>query len=265
VQEGQYNCWNRPVKAGVWCGGNARRIVVRVFFNETINCERYLHVEGQRFQHLLWSVNRGKTSLHSKCFRHAESQRDFNFVFYVKNCLQAREGPCDISGAWGYAPSAVHTWTLSCMQLSRASAPSRWKSQGTHELWVVCNNHMFKLRRLREQCTNMYWTLIRLILQCITGTNQSVHLISLYWTWSRDELSVLKGDSLPTAPASSSSQLTKERKSLYNERTEWQPLVFSTYGCVWYSLYSSQKRIPDRYSVLNPSTQLAGSHVPLLL
>jgi hypothetical protein len=26
-------------------------------FNETINCERYLRVEGQHFQHLLWSVN----------------------------------------------------------------------------------------------------------------------------------------------------------------------------------------------------------------
>jgi hypothetical protein len=31
-----------------------------VFFKETINCERYLHVEGQCFQHLLWSVNKGK-------------------------------------------------------------------------------------------------------------------------------------------------------------------------------------------------------------
>jgi hypothetical protein len=29
-------------------------------FNETINCERYLRVEEQRFQHLLESVNKGK-------------------------------------------------------------------------------------------------------------------------------------------------------------------------------------------------------------
>jgi hypothetical protein len=31
----------------------ARRIVVRVLFNKTVNCEKYLRVEGQRFQHLL--------------------------------------------------------------------------------------------------------------------------------------------------------------------------------------------------------------------
>jgi hypothetical protein len=37
---------------GVWCAVKARRIVVPVFFNETINCERYLLicVEGQHFQ-----------------------------------------------------------------------------------------------------------------------------------------------------------------------------------------------------------------------
>jgi hypothetical protein len=29
-------------------------------FKETINCDTYLRVEGQRFQHLLWSVNKGK-------------------------------------------------------------------------------------------------------------------------------------------------------------------------------------------------------------
>jgi hypothetical protein len=32
-----------PVKVGVWCAVNARRIVVLVFFNETINCE--IHVQ----------------------------------------------------------------------------------------------------------------------------------------------------------------------------------------------------------------------------
>jgi hypothetical protein len=41
------------VKVGVWCAVSARRIVVPVFFDETINLEKYLHVEGQRFQHLL--------------------------------------------------------------------------------------------------------------------------------------------------------------------------------------------------------------------
>jgi hypothetical protein len=30
------------VKVGVWCAVNARRTVVPVFFNKTINCERYL-------------------------------------------------------------------------------------------------------------------------------------------------------------------------------------------------------------------------------
>jgi hypothetical protein len=33
------------------------------FLNETINCEKYLGVEGQRFPHLLWSVNKGKNFL----------------------------------------------------------------------------------------------------------------------------------------------------------------------------------------------------------
>jgi hypothetical protein len=46
-----------PVKVGVWCAVSARRIARPVFFNETINCERYLLVEGQQFQHLLWSLN----------------------------------------------------------------------------------------------------------------------------------------------------------------------------------------------------------------
>jgi hypothetical protein len=37
------------VKAGVWCAVNARKIVVPVFFNETINCEKYLRVERTAF------------------------------------------------------------------------------------------------------------------------------------------------------------------------------------------------------------------------
>jgi hypothetical protein len=44
-----------PMKFGVWCPVSARNIVP-VFFNETINCEIYLHVAGQHFQHL-WSLN----------------------------------------------------------------------------------------------------------------------------------------------------------------------------------------------------------------
>jgi hypothetical protein len=42
-----------PVKVGVWCAVSARRIIVPVFLNETINCEKYLRAEGQYFQHLL--------------------------------------------------------------------------------------------------------------------------------------------------------------------------------------------------------------------
>jgi hypothetical protein len=38
-----------PVKVGVRCAVSARRIVATVFFKETINCERYLHVERQHF------------------------------------------------------------------------------------------------------------------------------------------------------------------------------------------------------------------------
>jgi hypothetical protein len=46
-----------PMKVVVWCAVSARRIVVPGSFKETINCERYLCVEGWHFQHLLWSVN----------------------------------------------------------------------------------------------------------------------------------------------------------------------------------------------------------------
>jgi hypothetical protein len=40
-----------PVKVGVWCAVNARRIAVPVFFNKIINSKRHLCVEGQHFQH----------------------------------------------------------------------------------------------------------------------------------------------------------------------------------------------------------------------
>jgi hypothetical protein len=52
----------------------------------------------------------------------------------------------------------------------------------TWNLWCVC--HMYKLRRLKEQCTNMYCITVRflLTLHCITGACQSVQLLSLYWT-----------------------------------------------------------------------------------
>jgi hypothetical protein len=42
-----------PVKVGVWCAVGAKLNVVPVFFNETINCEKYLCAEGQRFDNLL--------------------------------------------------------------------------------------------------------------------------------------------------------------------------------------------------------------------
>jgi hypothetical protein len=34
--------------------------VPQSFFYQTITCKRYLRAEGQRFQHLLWYVNKGK-------------------------------------------------------------------------------------------------------------------------------------------------------------------------------------------------------------
>jgi hypothetical protein len=37
------------VKVGVWCALSARRIVGPVFFNETINCERYIGVILRQF------------------------------------------------------------------------------------------------------------------------------------------------------------------------------------------------------------------------
>jgi hypothetical protein len=45
----QNNCYSKPLKVGVWCAVSARRIVVPVFFNETINFERRLRVQGQHF------------------------------------------------------------------------------------------------------------------------------------------------------------------------------------------------------------------------
>jgi hypothetical protein len=56
VLEWQHNCWSHPVKSSVWCAVSARRNV-HVFFNETVNCKKYLCVRGWHFQHLLWSVN----------------------------------------------------------------------------------------------------------------------------------------------------------------------------------------------------------------
>jgi hypothetical protein len=38
-----------PVTVGVWCASSARRIVGPVFFNETINCERYVWVILRQF------------------------------------------------------------------------------------------------------------------------------------------------------------------------------------------------------------------------
>jgi hypothetical protein len=52
------------VKVGVWCAVSARRIVVPVSFNKTINCERYVQVIlGQFFpelteeERLYWPVS----------------------------------------------------------------------------------------------------------------------------------------------------------------------------------------------------------------
>jgi hypothetical protein len=67
------------VKFGVWCAVSARWIVVPVTFNETVNCEKYLCVERQHFQHLLWSVN---------C----------NYVIPSVIGKQAHWGPCHSSG-----------------------------------------------------------------------------------------------------------------------------------------------------------------------
>jgi hypothetical protein len=40
-----------PMKVGVWCVVNARRIAVPVFFNKIINSERWLCVEGSAVRH----------------------------------------------------------------------------------------------------------------------------------------------------------------------------------------------------------------------
>jgi hypothetical protein len=38
-----------PAKVGVWCILSARKIVGPVFFNETINCERYVQATLRQF------------------------------------------------------------------------------------------------------------------------------------------------------------------------------------------------------------------------
>jgi hypothetical protein len=38
------------MKVGVWCAVSARRILVPVFFNGTINCKKYQSVERAAFQ-----------------------------------------------------------------------------------------------------------------------------------------------------------------------------------------------------------------------
>jgi hypothetical protein len=44
-----------PVKVVVWCAASARRIAGPVFFNKTINCERYVKVIlGQLFPELTY-------------------------------------------------------------------------------------------------------------------------------------------------------------------------------------------------------------------
>jgi hypothetical protein len=67
TQNNRYWSWQNPhltrevplcsAKVSVWCALSARRIVVPLIFNETINCARYLRVDGQQLQQLLWSVN----------------------------------------------------------------------------------------------------------------------------------------------------------------------------------------------------------------
>jgi hypothetical protein len=37
------------VKVGVWCAVSARKIVVPVFFNEAVNCGKYVRVERTAF------------------------------------------------------------------------------------------------------------------------------------------------------------------------------------------------------------------------
>jgi hypothetical protein len=37
------------LKVGAWCAVSARRTVVPVFFDETVNCEKYLRVERTAF------------------------------------------------------------------------------------------------------------------------------------------------------------------------------------------------------------------------
>jgi hypothetical protein len=44
------------VKAGVWCAVSARKIVLPVFFNETINFEKYLRVERTVFSTVTASI-----------------------------------------------------------------------------------------------------------------------------------------------------------------------------------------------------------------
>jgi hypothetical protein len=110
----------------------------------------------------------------------------------------------------------------------------------THELWFLCNCHMFKLRGLREQCVNINWIAVRLlVLRCATGANKSVHLLSLYWTQQSEKLSPFTGlrfrtyySRLLLIPTSKNSNYTVVRplstKDNTNRRnTNWHPC----FGC----------------------------------
>jgi hypothetical protein len=63
---------SHPVKVGFWCAVSAR-IVVSVFFNETVNFKRYLCVEGKHFHTScdLWIVTTSFWTL--SVIRHADS------------------------------------------------------------------------------------------------------------------------------------------------------------------------------------------------
>jgi hypothetical protein len=65
--------------SGLWCAVSARRIVVPVFFNETVSCEIrvYLHVEGQHFQNLMLSVNYHISFRMLSAVRNADSSAKF--------------------------------------------------------------------------------------------------------------------------------------------------------------------------------------------
>jgi hypothetical protein len=85
VQEGQHNCWSRPVKVAAWCVVSARRIVVRVFLQTQLIAKDIYMQRDSVFNASCDLWTKLKTSLYSKCYR------QYSHALRSKRCSSFRE------------------------------------------------------------------------------------------------------------------------------------------------------------------------------